>query len=153
VVAVHAEPDLFDPPPVDAPPDVWAAFFDGLPQSRAFGIRFAEMDAGRLVATFDPRSFPPNPNGAVHGGLVVAAADHVMGMCATATARERLPATATLLSSFLRPSFAPLRYEARVIQAGRNVLFLEATVDDRDGRRCATFNGTWMAGAARPRTA
>lgn len=49
-----------------------------------------------------------NPNGAVHGGLILAAADQCMGIVAvTAMEPGRLPMTATLNAEFHRPARAP----------------------------------------------
>ncbi|MGE4425734.1 MAG: PaaI family thioesterase [Solirubrobacteraceae bacterium] len=139
------------PPAEDAPVEAWRSWFDAIGASRALGLRCTDAQPGRIVARFTGDGFPPNPNGALFGGLVVAAADQVMGMCAYSSVPDRLPATATLQTSFLRPAFGPLTYAARVVQRGRSMLFLDATAEDRDGRLCATFTGCWVANAATPR--
>ncbi|MCK9249731.1 MAG: PaaI family thioesterase [Solirubrobacteraceae bacterium] len=140
-----------DAPDADAPAEAWRRWVEGMPPSREWGLECVSAAPGEVVVRFTGGGFPLNPNGSIHGGLVIAIADQVLGLCAATRAPGRLPATATLNTSFLRPAIGALVYTARVIQAGRTLIFLEATATDEQDRICATFTGTWAVGAAVPR--
>jgi acyl-coenzyme A thioesterase PaaI-like protein len=62
-----------------ADPREWAAWSDGLAASQAMGLRSESIDRGAVRMTLERSILPLNPNGAVHGGLVIGIADHVMG--------------------------------------------------------------------------
>jgi uncharacterized protein (TIGR00369 family) len=85
-----------------------------------------------------------NPNGAVHGGLIAAAADQCMGIAACSVQADGpFVATASLTLDFHRPAVMPLRFEAVVTRSGRALAFVELTVRDRDGRVCTRCSGVW----------
>jgi uncharacterized protein (TIGR00369 family) len=91
----------------------------------------------------------PNPNGAVNGGIVVAAADQVMGAMAMRVSEEgQLPATGSLHIQYHRPALAPIVFSATPLGGGRRLKFIEVVVEDRDGNRCATSHGTLVAGGS-----
>jgi len=128
----------------------WVRWADALPMSRALGLVCAAV--GGTEATFGVATAPfvPNPNGAVHGGIVATIADQAMAVLAIRVAEAgHLPATASLTTLFLRPAFAPLTVVARLLGGGRSVTYVEAEILARDGRRCATGQATMIAGASR----
>jgi uncharacterized protein (TIGR00369 family) len=99
---------------------------------------------GRAIVVLERSIWPLNPNGAVHGGLVLAAADHIMGMAAMSTMEPgQICATATLGSQFLRPAMAPLLFDASVERAGRTLAFVELTVAGEHRRSCVRASGAW----------
>ncbi|MVU80805.1 hotdog fold thioesterase [Nocardia sp. ET3-3] len=103
------------------------------------------------TATFVVPSTPmvPNPNGSVNGGIVVAIADQMMGLLASRIASPgHLAATGTLNAQFHSPALAPLTVRGNVVRFGRRLTFVEVIVEDRDGGRCASCQGTMVAGAA-----
>lgn len=131
------------PPPI-GDWEAWKAWSDVVPAAATMLLGCTEIDSGRAVMVMSRSPWPLNPNGAVHGGLVAAAADHVGGLASvTVVGASSLPATATLTAQFLRPAFAPLTFEATVLKAGRSVLFVRIDVHDRAGALCTTFTGTW----------
>lgn len=141
-----------DPAPHGAGWDTWAGWVDGLPVSRRIGMRCVRIGPGRADLVVDESTWPINPNGAVHGGLVVACADHCFGIVAmTVLDHEHLPATATLTADFLRPALPPLTFEATVERVGRTLAFVAVKVSNRAGRIAAKVNGTMVIdGSSRP---
>jgi acyl-coenzyme A thioesterase PaaI-like protein len=85
----------------------------------------------------------------VNGGIVAAAADQVMGaVTRRVSEKEVLPATASLHIQFHLPALAPLTFRAILLGGGRRTKFIEVVVEDRDGNRCATSQGTMIAGGS-----
>jgi uncharacterized protein (TIGR00369 family) len=131
------------PPPHGCDWPKWLDWANEHPVSQAIGLRCEHIEAGRAEFVLDRGPWPLNPNGAVHGGLVVACADQAMAITLmTLLEPGNLPATATLSTDFLRPSFAPLTLEAVVDRRGRTMGFLTVTVRDRQGRAAAKCHGT-----------
>jgi limonene-1,2-epoxide hydrolase len=141
------------PPEVDehvAPPlksdsaAAWTQWIDSLPATQAMGLRCQSVDQGRLMMTMEKSVWPLNPNGALHGGLVVAAADHVMGVAATTMLDAgRVTATASLTTEFHLPAFPPVTFEAQVVRNGRTLAFVDLSCFEADGRRCGAATGVW----------
>jgi uncharacterized protein (TIGR00369 family) len=131
--------------PDEAGWDVWAEWAERLPVSRQIGLRCTRIEAGRATLVLARSSLHLTPVGAVHGGLVVACADHCFGIVAmTVLDADHVPATATLTSDFLRPALAPLTFDASVDRAGRTLLFVTVCVRDRDSKTAAKVNGTMV---------
>lgn len=129
----------------------WTAWADDLVTSRALDVRCTSWKPGRVELVMASSPWPTNPNGALHGGLVGAVADHVMGLTAMSTStREELPATATLTINYHRPAFPPLTCVGEVSRRGRTLAFIEAEIRSADGRVSARCSGTWsIDGASR----
>lgn len=135
--------------PLPADPSEWAAWCDGLPASQAMGLRCESIVRGTARMTLEESILPLNPNGAVHGGLVIGVADHVMGMAAmTVTEPGQAVATVSLTGNFQRPARLPLTFEAVVENAGRTVAFVSLTVHDGAGRACCQCVGNWTINRA-----
>ena len=110
------------------------------------GMECIDLDGSRGEFVIRESVWTLNPNGAVNGGLVVAAADQALGCVALcAMSPGSLPATATITASYLRPAFAPLRLRAEVSQSGRRLVFVTVDIEDRDGRVCVRSSGTMVA--------
>lgn len=121
----------------------WVEWANRLPNFAEIGLKIVDVGAGTAVATLSDPQWTPNPNGAVNGGLVVAAADQCMGLVALTTLeRGALPATATLHAEFLRPAFPMLTFRASVAQRGRRLVFVNVDVEDLEGRLCVRCSGT-----------
>jgi uncharacterized protein (TIGR00369 family) len=82
--------------------------------------------------------------GTLHGGILCDISDAAMGMAfATTLAVEESFTTLTLSIQFFRPVWhALLRAEARVINRGRNVGYVECDVTDQDGKPIAKASST-----------
>lgn len=100
-----------------------------------FGVRCLSFHRAR--ASFQMQECPvtPNPNGSVHGGVLAAIIDDAVGCVFMSVADEDvLPATATLTIDYLRPAFAPLRFDARVPSSGRSLVHCDVAVHGADGK-------------------
>ncbi|MFD8098501.1 PaaI family thioesterase [Nocardia fluminea] len=136
-----------DTMPIPPPPgewDRWKDWADAIPAVSSMALECTEVSQGHAAMRMAASPWPPNPNGAVHGGLVAAAADHVGGLAAvTQVSLTGLPATAALSGQYIRPAFAPLTFDARVVNAGRTVVFVHIEVTNHDGQLCSFFTGSW----------
>jgi len=137
--------ELPTPPPSGDWPQ-WLGWANELPNLAELGLRCERVGPGSVLIKLDRSVLSLNPNGAVNGGLVCAAADQAMGLVALTTLEPgALPATATLNAEFLRPAFAPLTFQAVVSQHGRRLVFVSVAVEDGGGRLCVRFSGTMAA--------
>ncbi|MUL65849.1 hypothetical protein BOO86_15345 [Mycobacterium sp. CBMA 234] len=132
----------------DPAPDVdWVAWGNSLPFAQDIGMECVALDRDCAVFRMEKSVLTLNPNGAVNGGLLAAAADQVMGALSRCNGdRGDLPATATLHIQYHLPAMPPLTFRATSLGGGRNIKFIEVVVLDAGGNRCATSTGTMAAG-------
>lgn len=118
---------------LDAPFDRFAA----PPCARLLGWRLLEQNAeeGRVRIGFDAREDFLNPAGYVQGGILTAMLDDAMGPAAlVASGGALFTSTINMNVAFLAPARpGELIAEARVVQLGKTVAFLEATLTDAEG--------------------
>jgi uncharacterized protein (TIGR00369 family) len=135
-------------PAHEDPHDAWMAWATAYPTLRAVNMRCVELGDRSGTFRIDEVPFPPNPNGAVNGGIVALAADQAMGILAARTAPTgSVPVTAVLSVSFHAPARLPLSLRAEVVPGGRNVSTVEVVVRGADGARCASATGTMAMGS------
>lgn len=115
-----------------------------VPIAELIGFRVEEIDGGRAVVSLRAGPQHANPMGTLHGGVLCDLADAAMGMAfATTLAPAESLTTMTLSIDFFRPVWqAWLRAEARVINRGRNVGYIECDVIDQDGKQVAKARST-----------
>ena len=125
-------------------PLIERALASKVPIAELIGFRIEEIGKGRAVASLRSRPQHANPMGTLHGGVLCDVADAAMGMAfATTLAPEESFTTVSLSISFFRPVWdAQLRAEARVVNRGRNVGYVECEVTDQDGKQIAKANST-----------
>ena len=127
----------------------WLAWANSLPYCRDLGLVCVEFNARSAVFRMERSTLTPNPNGAVNGGTVAAAADQIMGAITMRMSAEGLlPATGSLHIQFHLPARAPLTFRATALGGGKRTKFVEVVVEDRNGDRCATSQGTMIAGGS-----
>jgi uncharacterized protein (TIGR00369 family) len=142
------------PPPVGAPEQEFVDWANGLPMASELNIVCRSLSLAEAVFTVDKVPLAANPNGAVHGGIVSAMADQCLGAVSVANApRDRMSVTASLHGQFHRPAIPAFEIRARLISAGRKLIFVECDVVDSRERRCATFQATMAVGGAERRLA
>lgn len=96
-------------------------------QRLGFELDRAATDGPTVCVNVD--SMHRNSNGAVHGSVIHALLDSVMGMQCFRAAGRRPVATAEISVRFLRPVFdGRLEARARVLRAGKRLLVVEADV-------------------------
>ena len=118
-----------------------------------YGITVTKIEAGNVVLEFDASEKHHQPNGVVQGGVLTAIADAAMGM-AGMTVQEIGWANTTieLKINFIRPVVrGRVKAEGKVVQQGRTVLFLEASVTNEDGKLAALATSSVLAFQLPPR--
>jgi uncharacterized protein (TIGR00369 family) len=114
------------------------------PIAELIGFEVVEIGAGRAIGTLQAGPRHANPMGTLHGGVLCDIADAAMGMAFASTlAPDESFTTIALSINFFRPVWqARLRAEARVINRGKSVGYLECDVTDQDGKHIARANST-----------
>ncbi|MFD4600271.1 PaaI family thioesterase [Streptomyces sp. NPDC058464] len=115
---------------------------------RLLGMRFDEVEHGRMVISLDTRPDFANPLGIVHGGIAATLLDSVMG-CAVHTT---LPAgvgytTLELKVNYIRAAHIggqTLTAEGTVIHVGRSTATAEGKVLDERGKLIAHATTTCL---------
>jgi uncharacterized protein (TIGR00369 family) len=120
------------------------ALTSNVPIADLIGFRIEEMGGGRAVTSMRSGPQHANPMGTLHGGVLCDLADAAMGMAfVTTLASDESFTTMTLSINFFRPVWQTLlRAEARVVNRGRNVGYVECDVTDPDGRKVAKASST-----------
>lgn len=121
------------------------------PFGSLLGLHFSEWHEGRSLCHIDIAPSLLNPNGVVHGAVVFALADTGMGGALVSALNEGETCTTVEIKiSYLRSAIAgQLRCEARVIQRGKRIAFLEALVYS-EGTLIAQATGTFAIGYTNP---
>jgi uncharacterized protein (TIGR00369 family) len=110
-----------------------AEHIDGLP---AFlGLRHVELTAGRLVAELDVRDELKTPFGNLHGGVLAATCDHVLGtVCYPVIPRGAWAATTEFKLNYVAPvTDGVLRATARIVSMTRRTAVVQ--IDVTNGER------------------
>jgi uncharacterized protein (TIGR00369 family) len=131
--------------PVGTPhPLVKKAIASKPPIAELIGFELKDIGEGRAVFSLQAGSQHANPMGTLHGGVLCDLADAAMGMAFASTlAPDESFTTMSLNINFFRPVWqASLRAEARVVNRGKNVGYLECDVSDENNRKIAKANST-----------
>lgn len=112
-------------------------------------IAFETFEDGTLEASIPHNEQWANPGmeGAIHGGMVVAYLDTVMGftiMAAVADQPLNGGPTINLNTNFLSPAANDLVATGEVVRIGSSSAVVDGTLEDADtGERIATAQGVW----------
>jgi uncharacterized protein (TIGR00369 family) len=112
-----------------------------------FGMKVAEVAAGRLVLTMDIQPQMLAPNGFLHAAAIIALADTAAGYSTIAHLPEGAEnfTTIELKTNFFSTQKAgTLTCTTSAIHAGRNTQVWDAEVCGEGGRRLALFRCTQM---------
>jgi uncharacterized protein (TIGR00369 family) len=115
---------------------------------RLLGMRFDEVEHGRVVMSLDTRPDFANPLGTVHGGIAATLLDSVMG-CAVHTT---LPAGDTYTTLEIKVNYiraarlsgSTLTAEGTVIHTGQRTATAEGTVHNEQGKLVAHATTTCL---------
>jgi uncharacterized protein (TIGR00369 family) len=114
--------------------------------SRLLGWKLLALDAAKGTIRVEFTALPDfiNPIGTIQGGIITAMLDDAMGPVATAfVGGHHMAPTVELKTSFMRPAtVGPLFVDARVVHRGRDIVFLEATMTDKDDKLIAVATAT-----------
>jgi uncharacterized protein (TIGR00369 family) len=115
-----------------------------VPIANLIGFSVEEIRDGRAVALLRAGPQHANPMGTLHGGVLCDVTDAAMGMAFVSTlAADESFTTMALTINFFRPVWQGLlRAEARVVNRGKNVGYVECTVTDEGGRLIAKATST-----------
>lgn len=123
--------------------------FDNLnmpPVSKLLGWRLIELnaDAGVIKIGFEGKPEFCNPSGFIQGGMLAAMLDDTMGPAAfIMTGGKLYTPTITMTVNFLSPGkVGSFVCEAKVVQMGKTVVFVEARLMDAAGTLIATASST-----------
>jgi len=114
------------------------------PIAELIGFTVEDIGAGRAVGSLQAGPEHANPMGTLHGGILCDISDAAMGMAFVTTLAPDESFTTVMLSiQFFRPVWQTLlRAEARVINRGKNMGYVECDVTDQDGRQVAKASST-----------
>ena len=117
-----------------------------VPIAELIGFSVEEMSDGRAVGSMQSGPQHANPMGTLHGGVLCDLSDAAMGMAFVSTlAPDESFTTIELNISFFRPVWSTvLRAEARVVNRGKNVGYVECEITDGDGKHVAKASSTCM---------
>ena len=115
------------------------------------GIRTVDVSPGVLVAALDVRGELLNPFGTLHGGVVSALVDHVLGaVLYPHIERGRWAATTEFKVNLLAAvRDGTLRATATIVSLTRRTAVVQVEVDN-GGRPCALAQGTVLIADPRP---
>lgn len=115
------------------------------------GIRTVDVSPGRMVAALDVRDDLLNPFGSLHGGVVSALVDHVLGaVLYPHIERGRWAATTEFKVNLLAAvREGGVRATATIVSLTRRTAVLQVEVDN-DGRPCALAQGTVLIADPKP---
>jgi uncharacterized protein (TIGR00369 family) len=120
------------------------------------GVRIVESADGYARAVFEPEA---HHRGAGVGGRAVTGAtqayifDFVTGAAASSLTHGAQPqVTVKLDCTYHHPAYdTPLAFEARVLTAGRQVVFVDATCTDANGKICSRCTAVYYRFQSRPK--
>ena len=115
-----------------------------VPIGELIGFRMLDADNGHAVATMQTGPHHANPMGSLHGGVLCDISDAAMGYAFASTlAADEAFTTVELKINFLRPVWnAQLKAEAKVVQRGKTIGYVECEVTDEKGRLIAKSAST-----------
>jgi uncharacterized protein (TIGR00369 family) len=115
-----------------------------VPVAALIGFGLDHIGDGRAVASLQAGPQHANPMGTLHGGILCDLADAAMGMAFVSTLEAEESFTTIALSiNFFRPVWQTrLQAEARVVNRGKNVGYVECNVTDQDAKLVAKAAST-----------
>jgi uncharacterized protein (TIGR00369 family) len=119
---------------------------NGPPVARLIGIEVESVEPGKVTMSLEAGEQHWNPMGIVHGGIFCDLADAAMGLAFVTTLGEgEAFSTVELSVNYFRAvKTGKIFSTGTVVNAGKNVAYLEATVEDETGRMLAKVSSTVM---------
>jgi uncharacterized protein (TIGR00369 family) len=110
-----------------------------------WGFQVESVGAGTAVLRLPHRPVLERPGGVLQGAAVMALSDTAFWFALMSLQGEQLMAvTLEMKTNFLKGAKGTLRGEARVLQAGRRVVYGEASCFDEVGRRVSHHTLTYL---------
>lgn len=114
------------------------------PIAQLIGFEVEQIGQGQAVAVLEAGPQHANPMGTLHGGVLCDVADAAMGMAFASTLEhDESFTTVNLTINFFRPVWKErLRAEARVVNRGKNVGYVECDIVNDSGKQIAKASST-----------
>ena len=114
------------------------------------GVRVVDVGPGRMVAELPVREDLLNPFGPLHGGVLAALCDHILGtVCYPVIERGSWAATTEFKLNYLAPvTEGTLRATAEIVSLTKRTAVVRIDVDN-DGRAVCLAQGTVLIMAPR----
>lgn len=116
------------------------------PMHKFLGLVIEKLHKGYAEATYKYSVEHSRIGGMLHGGIVTALLDQVMGTSALTVNPGNNQVTLELKINFLKPmarNNSPFKIIGKVIRVGRKTMVCEGKIVDKDGEVCAVALGTW----------
>ncbi len=128
--------------------------YPAAPIFKTMGLSAQSIDPGAAVFTMQPHDYLMHGRGIVHGGAISTLLDTAMAWSAISTLpRGNACTTIQLAVNFIRPAVAEtrlIRAEAKVLNAGRRLILVEAKATTPDGKLMATATSTCLVSVIEP---
>ncbi len=114
------------------------------PIAKLIDFEVERVAPGHAIAVLEAGPQHANPMGTLHGGVLCDVADAAMGIAFASTLKhDESFTTMNLAINFFRPVWNDrLRAEARVINRGKNVGYVECEITSSDGKQVAKATST-----------
>lgn len=114
------------------------------PIAKLIGFEVDQIELGHATALLEAGPQHANPMGTLLGDVLCDVADAAMGMAFASTLKgDESFTTINITINFFRPVWKEgLRAEARVINRGKNVGYVECEITSSDGKQVATATST-----------
>jgi uncharacterized protein (TIGR00369 family) len=115
------------------------------PYLKLLGIELVEIERGRAVLSLPMQEKLRQPYGLLHGGATASLIDTAMAFAVTSVLTDDEKATTVDLTvQYLRPhSAGRVICTAKILRAGKRLLFVSAEVVNEDGKLIATALSTY----------
>lgn len=121
------------------------AMIPQMPFNHHLGFHVARMCKDGLTMECTPRPEMTNGHGTIHGGVTAALIDAAIGVAAIALSGGRPAGTVEMKVNYLRPGReGKFSCRARLLKAGKTLVFGEAVVRDEHRRVVATGYATYI---------
>jgi uncharacterized protein (TIGR00369 family) len=110
-----------------------------------WGFEVESLGPGTAQVRLPYRAELERPGGVLQGACVMALADTAFWLAVmSAIGEEKMAVTLEMKTNFLRGAKGSVRAEARVLQAGRRVVYGEASCFDDSGQRVSHHTLTYI---------
>ncbi len=115
------------------------------PYLKLLGIELVEIDWEKAVLKLEMREELRQPHGLLHGGATASLIDTAMAFAVNSClAKDEKSATVDLTVQYLRPhTIGKVVCTAKILRAGKRLLFVSAEVVNDDGKLIATALSTY----------
>ncbi len=115
------------------------------PYLKLLGIELVELESEKAVMSLEMQEKLRQPHGLLHGGATASIIDTAMAFAViTCLTDEEKASTVDLTVQYLRPhTEGKITCTAKILRAGRRLLFVSAEVVNREGKLIATALSTY----------